>query len=119
MFRVLQGSGLVAAFVLIVARPFEIGESVAIGDDEGTVTDITIINTRIRNPNGEEVVIPNENVLNATVTNRTSLDRLRLSVDIGVDYDAGIKIPYPQRELLGREDSGGFRVDQQDRQTQR
>ncbi|SEW20749.1 mechanosensitive ion channel family protein [Halobacterium jilantaiense] len=181
---------LIAGFVLMVARPFEIGDWVAIGDDEGTVTDITIINTRIRNPNGEEVVIPNENVLNATVTNRTSLDRLRLSVDVGVDYDAdieaaeavvqdaledvdhvlsnptpqvvptslgdsavvlecrfwidhpspakramatanvvrdvkgalddaGIKIPYPQRELLGREETGGFRVEQQDRQTQR
>jgi len=181
---------LIAGFVLMFARPFEIGDWVAISDDEGTVTDITIINTRIRNPSGEEVVIPNENVLNATVTNRTSLDRLRLSVDVGVDYDAdveaaeavvqdaledvnhvlsnptpqvvptslgdsavvlecrfwidhpspakramatadvvrdvkaalddaGIKIPYPQRELLGREETGGFRVEQQDRQTQR
>lgn len=173
---------LIAGFVLMFARPFEIGDWVAVGDDEGTVTDITIINTRIRNPRGEEIVIPNENVLNATVTNRTSLDRLRLSVDVGVDYDAdveaaeavvddalqdvshvlanptpqvvptalgdsavvlecrfwiehpspakramataavvrsvkaalddaGIKIPYPQRELLGREEDGGLGVE--------
>nr|WP_272904668.1 mechanosensitive ion channel family protein [Halobacterium sp. TGN-42-S1] len=173
---------LIAGFVLMFARPFEIGDWVAIGEDEGTVTDITIINTRIRNPSGEEVVIPNENVLNATVTNRTSMQRLRLSVDVGVDYDAdveaaeavmqdaledlnrvlsnptpqvvpkslgdsavvlecrfwidhpspakramvtadvvrgvkaalddaGIKIPYPQRELLGREEDGGLGID--------
>lgn len=180
---------LIAGFVLMFARPFEIGDWVAIGDDEGTVTDITIINTRIRNPSGEEVVIPNENVLNATVTNRTSLERLRLSVDVGVDYDAdveaaedvvqdaledvnhvlsnpnpqvvpkslgdsavvlecrfwidhpsppkramataavvrdvkaalddaGIKIPYPQRELLGREEDGGFGVEHRDSHTE-
>lgn len=168
---------LIAGFVLMFARPFEIGDWVAIGEDEGTVTDITIINTRIRNPSGEEVVIPN-----ATVTNRTSMQRLRLSVDVGVDYDAdveaaeavvqdaledlnrvlsnpapqvvpkslgdsavvlecrfwidhpspakramvtadvvrgvkaalddaGIKIPYPQRELLGREEDSGLGID--------
>jgi small-conductance mechanosensitive channel len=172
---------LIAGFVLMFARPFEIGDWVQIGEDEGIVTDITIINTRIRNPDGEEVVIPNENVLNATVTNRTSLERLRLSVDVGVDYDAdveaaeavveealegvphvlanptpqvipkslgdsavvlecrfwvdhpspakralatadvvrdvkaaldeaGIKIPYPQREVMGREETGGLGV---------
>lgn len=50
-----------------------------------------MVNTRVRNPSGEEVVIPNENVLNATITNRTSLDRLRLSVAVGVDYDADIE----------------------------
>jgi small-conductance mechanosensitive channel len=175
----------IAGFVLMFARPFEIGDWVEINDDEGIITDITIINTRMRNAAGEEVVIPNDNVANATVTNRTSLERLRLSVDVGVDYDAdveraeaivqdtladipqvlanpnpqvipkslgdsavvlecrfwidhpsapkramttaavvrdvkraldenGVKIPFPQRELTGREESGGFQVAQGD-----
>ncbi|MBX0287467.1 mechanosensitive ion channel family protein [Haloarcula salinisoli] len=174
---------LIAGFVLMFARPFEIGDWVEINDDEGIITDITIINTRMRNADGEEVVIPNDNVANATVTNRTSLERLRLSVDVGVDYDAdveraeaiieevlgdvkhvlsnptpqvvpkslgdsavvlecrfwidhpsaakramttaavvrevkqaleenGVKIPFPQRELTGRGESGGFQVAQ-------
>jgi small-conductance mechanosensitive channel len=173
---------LIAGFVLMFSRPFEIGDWVEIDDDEGIVTDITIINTRIRNPAGEMVILPNERVANATITNRTTHGRLRLSVDVGVDYDAdiaaaeavvqktleedisdilanptpqvvpkslgdsavvlecrfwidhpsavkramaaakvvrsvkaapddaGIKIPYPQRELLGREETDGFRV---------
>ena len=171
----------IAGFVLMFSRPFEIGDWVEINDDEGIVTDITIINTRIRNAAGEEIVIPNESVANATVTNLTSFERLRLSVDVGVDYDAdietteqvitralpeathvlanptpqvipksfgdsavvlecrfwiehpsaakramataavvrevkaalddaGIKIPFPQRELLGREEADGLRV---------
>ncbi|MFD1585358.1 mechanosensitive ion channel family protein [Halorientalis brevis] len=171
----------IAGFVLMFARPFEIGDWVEISNDEGIVTDITIINTRIRSASGQEIVIPNERVANATVTNLTSFERLRLSVDVGVDYEAdvegaeavieetlteinhvlanptpqvvpksfgdsaivlecrfwidhpsaakramataavvrevkaaldeaGIKIPYPQRELLGREEAGGFHV---------
>ena len=81
---------LIAGFVLMFSRPFEIGDWVEIDDDEGIVTDITIINTRIRNPAGEMVILPNERVANATITNRTTHGRLRLSVDGGVDYDADI-----------------------------
>jgi small-conductance mechanosensitive channel len=174
---------LIAGFVLMFSRPFELGDWVEIDGDEGIVSDITVINTRIRNQHGEEVVIPNERVANATITNRTRLGQLRLSVDVGVDYEAdvkaseeiiadaleeiphilanpmpqvvpkslgdsavvlecrfwiehpsaakrtmakaavvrevkaaldeaGVKIPYPQRELLGREESGGFQVRQ-------
>ena len=173
---------LIAGFVLMFSRPFELGDWVEIDGDEGIVADITVVNTRIRNQHGEEIVLPNERVANATITNRTRLGQLRLSVDVGVDYDAdvaraesvvaealddvsqiltnptpqvvpkslgdsavvlecrfwidhpsaakrtvakaavvravksalddaGVKIPYPQRELLGREEAGGFQVD--------
>ncbi|WP_348610188.1 mechanosensitive ion channel family protein [Halobaculum rarum] len=172
---------LIAGFVLMFSRPFELGDWVEIDGEEGIVADITVINTRIRTAGGEVVVIPNERVANATVSNRTHLGQLRLSVDVGVDYaadlgvaeevvndalanvsevednpppqvvpksfgdsavvlecrfwidtpsapkralataavvrevkaaldDAGIKIPYPQRELSGRTETGGFRV---------
>ncbi|MFC7098805.1 mechanosensitive ion channel family protein [Halobaculum marinum] len=172
---------LIAGFVLMFSRPFELGDWVEIDGEEGIVSDITVINTRIRTAGGEVVVIPNERVANATVSNRTRLGQLRLSVDVGVDYaadleraesvvadaladvseieanpppqvvpkslgdsavvlecrfwidhpsapkralgtaavvrevktaldEAGIKIPYPQRELSGRAETGGFRV---------
>ncbi len=174
---------LIAGFVLMFSRPFELGDWVEIDGDEGIVSEITVVNTRIRNQHGEEIVIPNERVANATITNRTRLGQIRLSVDVGVDYDAdvsraetvvgdalsdvsqildnpmpqvipkslgdsavvlecrfwidhpsaakrtmakaavvrevkaaldeaGVKIPYPQRELLGREETDGFRVRQ-------
>jgi small conductance mechanosensitive channel len=32
--------------------------------------------------------------------------------------DAGIKIPYPQRELLGREEDGGLGIDHRERHTE-
>ena len=173
---------LIAGFVLMFSRPFELGDWVELDGQEGIVTDITIINTRIRNQHGEEIVLPNDKVANATITNRSRLGQLRLSVDVGVDYDAdldraetvvgetlgdlstvlsnptpqvvpkslgdsavvlecrfwidnpsaarrtaakaavvrevkaaldeaGVKIPYPQRELLGREEAGGFRIE--------
>ncbi|MFC6824858.1 mechanosensitive ion channel family protein [Halopelagius fulvigenes] len=77
---------LIAGFVLMFSRPFEIGDWVEIDGEEGIVSDITIVNTRLRNFDGEEIVFPNDRVTNATVTNRTRRGQLRLTVDVGVDY---------------------------------
>ncbi|WP_277552938.1 mechanosensitive ion channel family protein [Halobaculum limi] len=90
---------LIAGFVLMFSRPFELGDWVEIDGKEGIVSDITVINTRIRAANGEVVVIPNDRVANATVSNRTRLGQLRLSVDVGVDYDADLE----RAEAVARE----------------
>ncbi|WP_254862913.1 mechanosensitive ion channel family protein [Halovivax gelatinilyticus] len=174
---------LLAGFVLMFSRPFEIGDWVVLDDEyEGIVTDISMINTRIRSFDDEYVIIPNDVVSASAVTNRSRSGRLRLEVEVGIDYDAdveraraiatsaveeideirsppepatvtksfddsavllgvrfwignptrqkagrtrtaaieaitdafeseGIKIPFPQRELSGREETGGFRVE--------
>jgi small-conductance mechanosensitive channel len=79
---------LIAGFVLMFSRPFEIGDWVEVGDEEGVVTDITIINTRLENFDGEFVVIPNDRVADRAITNRSQKGRLRLRVEVGIDYDA-------------------------------
>ncbi|WP_410767191.1 mechanosensitive ion channel family protein [Haloferax sp. DFSO60] len=82
---------LIAGFVLMFSRPFELGDWVEIDGAEGIVTDITIINTRLSNADGETVVFPNDRVTNAKITNRTKRNRLRLKLDVGIDYDADIE----------------------------
>lgn len=172
---------LIAGFVLMFARPFEIGDWVEIGDREGIVTEISIINTRVQTFDGEYAMIPNDIVASTEVVNRTRKGRLRVQVDVGVDYSTdlgvasrvareamqevddilsvpqpqvvlkefgnsaivlglrfwidkpsarrrwraqsgviravkaafdreGIKIPFPQRELMGRMEEGGLRL---------
>ncbi|MFB6155241.1 MAG: mechanosensitive ion channel family protein [Haloferacaceae archaeon] len=77
-----------AGFVLMFSRPFEIGDWIEVGDHEGTVTDITIVDTRIQTFDGEYVVIPNDLVSSQSIVNRSRKGRLRIEVDVGVDYDA-------------------------------
>ncbi|MFD1564205.1 mechanosensitive ion channel family protein [Haloarchaeobius amylolyticus] len=172
---------MLAGFVLMFARPFEIGDWIEVEGDEGIVTDISIVNTRIRSFDGEYIMIPNDVISTSMVTNRSRRGRLRVEIEVGVDYEAdieragdlakaavdevddalaapspqvvgksfgdsavvlgvrfwidkpsarrywnartaainaiknafeaeGIKIPYPQRELTGRAETGGFRV---------
>jgi len=109
---------LIAGFVLMFSKPFEVGDWVQIGDEEGRVTDITIVSTRLENPDGEFVSLPNDLVANEPVSNRSRKGRLRLGIEVGIDYDAdperaksvaveaitelGIVMPVPQPEVLVR-----------------
>ena len=79
---------LIAGFVLMFSRPFEIGDWITVGDNGGIVTQITIMNTHLRNFDGEHVVIPNDNVADRAVVNRSRDGKLRVHVEVGVDYDA-------------------------------
>lgn len=78
---------LIAGFVLMFSRPFEIGDWVEIGDEEGFVTEITIMNTHMRNFDGEYVVVPNDLVSNQPITNRSREGRLRIHMEVGIGYD--------------------------------
>jgi len=79
---------MVAGFVLMFSRPFTIGDWVEVGENEGIITEITIMNTRMRNFDGESIIIPNDIVSNHAVINRSEQGHLRLRVEIGIDYDA-------------------------------
>ena len=78
---------MIAGFVLMFSRPFTIGDWVQIGDDEGIVTNITIMNTRLKNFDGETIVIPNDAVTGAAITNRSERGHLRIRLDVSVDYE--------------------------------
>ncbi|MFB6157674.1 MAG: mechanosensitive ion channel family protein [Haloferacaceae archaeon] len=77
---------MLAGFVLMFSRPFEIGDWVEIGDNEGIVTKITIVNTRLQTFDGEHVILPNDQVSSQAILNRTRRGRLRVEVEVGVDY---------------------------------
>lgn len=82
---------LIAGFVLMFSRPFEIGDWIVVGDEEGTVSEITLMSTRIQGFDGEYVIIPNDVVSNEIVINRSRNRQLRMEVEVGVDYDADVE----------------------------
>jgi len=83
-------SGALAGFVILFARPFEVGDWITVADREGIVTEVTLYNTQIRTFDEEHVLVPNDEVTGSEVINFTRTDSLRLTTDVGVDYDADI-----------------------------
>ena len=79
---------ILAGFVLLFARPFEIGDWVVVDGEEGTVTDVSVFNTEIRTFDNEHVLVPNDQVTATEIVNRSRHDWLRVQVDVGVDYGA-------------------------------
>ncbi|QLG48127.1 mechanosensitive ion channel family protein [Natrinema halophilum] len=77
---------MLSGFVLMFARPFEIGDWIEVEDNEGVVTDISIVNTQLRSFDGEYIMIPNDVIASSMVTNRSKRGRLRLEIEVGVDY---------------------------------
>ena len=81
---------ILAGFVLMFSRPFEVGDWVEIGDHEGTVTEISIMSTRIRSFDGEVITMPNDAVRSTSIVDRSRRSRLRIEVEVGVDYATDI-----------------------------
>lgn len=83
-------SSILAGFVLMFSRPFEIGDWIEVQDSEGTVTDISIFNTRIQSFDGEYIMVPNDIIASGMIINRSKRGRLRIEIEIGVDYTTDV-----------------------------
>ena len=81
------------SFMLAVDQPFEGGDRILVEGVTGTVMSVGILSTKILTLTEELVVIPNNRLVDSTITNyaRGGGDglgsRVTLTLDIGVDYD--------------------------------
>ncbi|WP_053948551.1 mechanosensitive ion channel family protein [Halolamina sediminis] len=82
---------VLAGFVVLFSRPFDLGDWVVIGEEEGIVTDISVFNTQLRTFDDEYVMIPNDIVTDTEIRNRSRKGRLRIETDVGVDYDTDVE----------------------------
>jgi small conductance mechanosensitive channel len=82
---------ILAGFVLMFSRPFEVGDWVEVGGHEGTVTEISIMSTRLRSFDGEMITLPNDDVRAGSIVDKSRRNRLRIEVEVGVDYATDVE----------------------------
>ncbi len=89
----LQGSlGNFAGGVLImIFKPFKIGDLIEAQDEIGVVKEIEIFTTKLTGLSNKEIIIPNGILSNGTILNYTSEGTRRVDLVFGVSYDADIK----------------------------
>jgi len=78
--------------MLLIFRPFKAGDLVKAGGEEGVVEEIRIFSTKMRSPDNQELIIPNGDIFNGTITNVTARDTRRIDLVIGIGYDDDIKL---------------------------
>lgn len=85
----LEGSmaNVAAGLLLIVFRPYKIGDYVEVAGEEGIVEDLNIFTTTLRTLDNIKVILANNEVRSNTIKNLSSLGIRRVDVDFGIDYD--------------------------------
>lgn len=77
--------------MLILFRPFKVGDAVTVAGETGAVEEITIFNTVINTPDNQRKIIPNGLITAGTITNITANDTRRIDMIFGIGYDDDIK----------------------------
>ena len=85
-------NNFISGWILMGERPIRIGDEVELDDMLGTVETINTRFTRVRRIDGVRLMIPNSQLLENTVVNRTIVDRkIRSHVRVGVQYGSDVQ----------------------------
>jgi len=79
-----------AGLLLLVSRPFEIGNIIEVSGAKGTVREMDIRTTHLRNIEGKDIYIPNSMIIKNPVINYTKDGLLRMDFLIGLDVPTDI-----------------------------
>lgn len=102
----LQGilTDVFSCFSIYFDKPFETGDFIAIGKDTGMVKKIGIQSTRIQTLQGEELVVPNKELVEKSIKNYRKMKKRRIEFSFGVVYDTSVqkleKIPNLVKDVI-------------------
>lgn len=92
-------SNLAAGVMLLLFRPFNVGQVVSVAGQTGTVDEIGLFMTELDTFDNRRIIIPNGSVFGATIENISHHSVRRADVAVGTDYDADLD---KVREVLGK-----------------
>ncbi|NRB74144.1 MAG: mechanosensitive ion channel family protein [Verrucomicrobiales bacterium] len=78
---------LAAGIMVLVYRPFDVGDLVELAGVEGTVDSVSLVSTTIRSFDNKVVLVPNKSVWGQVITNATASDKRRVDLVFGIGYD--------------------------------
>ena len=89
----LQGSlaNIAGGFILLLLKPFAVGDFISFSDVSGTVEEIGIFNTKLLTIDNRRVIVPNSTVSNATVVNVTALGNRRVDLTFNASYGDDVR----------------------------
>lgn len=86
-----QLSNFAAGALIILFRPFKVGDYIKVNGFEGFVSEIKMVQTALSTPDNEEIILPNSVVMSNSIVNRSSMPLCRVQVVVGVDYACDLK----------------------------
>lgn len=83
-------SNFSAGVMLILFRPFKVGDVVEVSGIIGSVDEITVFSTRLKSPDNKVITVPNANVFGNTMTNYSEMSTRRVDLVFGIGYGSDL-----------------------------
>lgn len=103
----LQGSlsNFAAGILIVIYRPYKVGDYIQADNHLGTVDDIQIFSTVLRTPDNKIVVVPNGSIMNGSIVNFSHQKERRIDIVIGCSYDDDIdKVKEVLADVLSKDE---------------
>jgi len=84
-------SNFASGVMIIMFRPYKIGDVVSAGGITGKVIEIHLFNTEFTTPDNQKILVPNGSITAGSITNINAHDTRRIDLTIGIGYDDDIK----------------------------
>jgi small conductance mechanosensitive channel len=84
----------ITGVLLLIQRPFKVGDVIQVSSVTGTVVDVAIRTTKIKSVDGLHVLIPNRHVYDAVITNWSYYPQRRVTMTVGVAYETDLAQAY-------------------------
>jgi small conductance mechanosensitive channel len=88
----LQGtlSNFAAGLMILLYRPYDVGDFVNVAGTSGTVSNMTLVSTTLTLPDNQSVIIPNGSIWGGIITNVTGVETRRVDLTFGISYEDDI-----------------------------
>ncbi|MBT5217906.1 MAG: mechanosensitive ion channel [Woeseia sp.] len=99
----LQGSlsNFAAGVLIVVFRPYRVGDFVEVAGISGSVVQVQILSTILNTGDNKQIVVPNAQIMNSIITNYSANNTRRVDMIISVSYDDNLdKVRNTLRELV-------------------
>ncbi|MDC0185695.1 mechanosensitive ion channel [Gammaproteobacteria bacterium] len=85
----LQGSlaNFAAGILIVIFRPYKVGDYIEAGTNVGTVKDIQIFSTVLRTPDNKSIVVPNGSIMDGSITNYSEQPTRRIDIIASCSYE--------------------------------
>lgn len=92
----LQGtlSNVAAGVMLLLFRPFRVGDYIDAGGQAGTVKVVSLFTTELATPDNVQIFVPNAAIWGTAIKNYSFNDTRRLDLVVGIDYDDNIQTAF-------------------------
>lgn len=89
----LQGnlSNLASGIIILIFKPFRVGDFISMGTNSGTVREINMLNTLLTTPDNKKIVIPNSKLTSDVVINFTYMETRKLEFLFAISYENDIE----------------------------